>query len=146
MLDNLKTQKVMDLVHTPTQEGIAGQVSGDGGKRPKMVLIINLLKEKLFTIHTWDDVPTKVVLINDETLTNRTLYSYNSKNTRATKVRHGHSQKSNSKQKSKKKFLKNLLVIERDFKHLWFILIVISLNQTYRSRCESDNKKKRKFC
>ena len=52
MLDNLKTQKVMVMVHTPTQEGIAGQVSGDGGKRPKMVLIINLLKEKLFTIHT----------------------------------------------------------------------------------------------
>ena len=29
MLDNLKTQKVMVMVFTPTQEEIAGQVSGD---------------------------------------------------------------------------------------------------------------------
>ena len=51
MLDNLKTQKVMDKEHTPTKEEIAGQVSGDWVKRPKMVLMTNLLKEKLFTIH-----------------------------------------------------------------------------------------------
>ena len=42
----------MVKVHTPIQEEIAGQVNGNGGKKPKMVLIINLMKEKLFTIHT----------------------------------------------------------------------------------------------
>ena len=46
-----KTQKVMVKEHTSTQEEIAGQVSGDWLKRQKMVLMTNLLKEKLFTIH-----------------------------------------------------------------------------------------------
>ena len=51
MLDNLKTQKDMVKVHISTQEEIAGQVNGDGGKRPKIILITNLLKKNLFTIH-----------------------------------------------------------------------------------------------
>ena len=51
MLDNLKTQKVMVKEHTPTQDEIPGRVSGDWVKRPRMVLMTNLLKEKFFTTH-----------------------------------------------------------------------------------------------
>ena len=63
MLDNLKTQKDMGKVHTSTQMEVTGQVSGDGGKRPKMVLMKKILLQNFFkSINTSNDAPTKLVL------------------------------------------------------------------------------------